>query len=629
MKTSQEILKQYWGYDEFRPFQKEIIDSVLEGKDTIALLPTGGGKSICFQIPALLLEGVTVVVSPLISLIQDQVKNLKRRGVGAAAIHSGTKATEVSSTLNALVFGQVKILYVSPERLMNENFIEYAKQIKVSLLVIDEAHCVSQWGHDFRPAYQNITAFRSFFPVPVLAVTATATESTLVDIEKSLELKECQLFQSDFFRPNLSYSVFFSETKPTRILEILSKVDGSAIVYVRTRKETIGISRILNNKGIKADFYHGGLNHFQRTQKQDRWTQGKSRVMVATNAFGMGIDKPDVRVVIHSGLPDSVEGYFQESGRAGRDGLKAYAVLLFDHLDVERNKDFIDTSYPKVDVVKRVYQALANFFRIAVGTQPDEAFEFDIKEFCEVYRFEVLPTFYVLKLLEKEGLISFNESYYAPSKVQVLLSHADLYGFQVANKELDSYLKLLLRMYGASVFDSYQVIDEKQMGVKLNLSADSIRAKLKYLHKKGVIDYIMQNDVPLLFFTLPRKDAGRPLINEKLLKELKKEAGERVEFISEYVGLKKLCRVNFMLGYCSQTRNKPCGICDNCLESARQGDDINEVDAFYDKLPNEFDIQESISGVPESLKNAILEELRKKIDQGELSRFGLTGYRKK
>ncbi len=629
MKTPQEILKQYWGHDAFRPLQKEIIDSVLEGKDTIALLPTGGGKSICFQIPALLLEGVTVVVSPLISLIQDQVKNLKRRGVGAAAIHSGTKATEVSSTLNALAYGHVKILYLSPERLMNEDFLEYIKQIKLSLLVVDEAHCISQWGHNFRPAYQKITVFRELFPVPVLAVTATATKNTLIDIEKSLELKECQLFQSDFFRPNLSYSVFYSETKPTRILEILSKVEGSSIIYVRTRKETIGISRILNNKGISADFYHGGLNHFQRTKKQDSWTDGKSRVMVATNAFGMGIDKPDVRLVIHSGLPDSVEGYFQESGRAGRDGLKSYAVVLFDHQDVERNKEFIDTSYPKVELVKRVYQALANFFRIAVGTQPDEAFQFDIKEFCEVYRFDVLPTFYVLKLLEKEGLISFNESYYAPSKVQVLLSHADLYGFQVANKELDSYLKLLLRMYGASVFDSYQVIDEKQMGIKLNLSGDSIKAKLKYLHKKGVIDYIKQNDTPLMFFTLPRKDAGRPLINVILLNQLKKEAGERVEFISEYIGLKKQCRVNFMLGYFSQNRTEPCGICDNCLNKSKKDDEGNEVDAFYDALPDEFDIQESIEGVPESLKKAVLEELKKKLDRGDLSRAGLTGYRKK
>ena len=629
MKTPQEILKKYWSYDEFRPLQKEIIDSVLEGNDTIALLPTGGGKSICFQIPALLLEGVTIVVSPLISLIQDQVKNLKRRGIGAAAIHSGTKASEVMSTLNSLSFGYVKILYVSPERLMNESFIEYVRQLKLSLLVIDEAHCISQWGHDFRPAYQNIAAFRDVFPIPVLAVTATATSQTLEDIEESLSLTNSEVFKSDFFRPNLSYSVFYSENKPARILEIINKVEGSAIIYVRTRKETIGLSRILNTKGVPSDFYHGGLNHFHRTQKQDRWTQGKSRVMVATNAFGMGIDKPDVRLVIHSGLPDSVEGYFQESGRAGRDGLKSYAVVLFDHQDLDRNKDFIATSYPEVKLVKRVYQALANFFRIAVGTQPDEAFQFDIKEFCEVYRFELLPTFYVLKLLEKEDLISFNESYYAPSKVQVLLSHGDLYGFQVANKELDSYLKLLLRMYGASVFDSYQIINEKEMGAKLSLSADSIKAKLRYLHKKGVVDYIQQNDIPLLFFTKPRKDAGRPLIDVKLLDRLKKEAEQRVEFINEYVGLKKLCRVNFMLGYFSQDRSEPCGICDNCLDNARQGNDGDEVEKFFNDLPQVFDIQEAIEGVPEALKKTILEELRKKLDRGELSRAGLTGYRKK
>ena len=448
MTNPNEILKKYWGFDAFRPMQLNIIESALQGNDTLALLPTGGGKSICFQVPALCLEGVTLVVSPLIALMKDQVQNLKKRDIKAEAIFSGLHRREIERILDNCCFGETKILYLSPERLTNTDTLERIKQMKVVLIVVDEAHCISQWGYDFRPSYLQISQIRDYFPkTPVLALTATATKEVVVDIQSKLNFLKSKLCQISFLRTNLSYVVLKEEVKEVKMLEILQKVPGSGVIYVRNRKKTKDIAQFLTQKGINADFYHAGLDIDERSVKQDNWIANRTRIIVSTNAFGMGIDKPDVRTVIHLDLPDSLEAYFQEAGRAGRDEKKSYAILLYnktDELNLVRN---YEKSFPEIQDIKNTYLALGSYLQLAIGSGKDENFDFDLNKFAINFKLDIAKTYSCLKVLEQSGWLTLNDAVKILSSVQFIVEKEKLYDYQLKNKQLDITIKIMLRLY--------------------------------------------------------------------------------------------------------------------------------------------------------------------------------------
>ncbi|MFT6148003.1 MAG: ATP-dependent DNA helicase RecQ, partial [Saprospiraceae bacterium] len=446
--TPQEVLKKFWGFDNFRSMQLEIIKSVLDGKDTLALLPTGGGKSICFQIPALCQEGICIVVSPLIALMKDQVHNLNKRGIPAVAIYSGMHYREIDRVFDNCAYGKIKFLYLSPERLMTDLAQERIKKMNVNLIAIDEAHCISQWGYDFRPPYLEIAKIRILHPkVPFLALTATATPEVVTDIQERLEFKTENVFQKSFRRDNLAYVVLNDEGKLEKMLSILQKVKGSSVVYVRNRKKTKEAAQFLQLNNIYADFYHAGLTNDVRSKKQDAWINNQTRVMVSTNAFGMGIDKPDVRTVIHLTLPDSLEAYFQEAGRAGRDGNRAFSILLYSETDkVELERQF-EQSYPAFSEIKQVYRALGSYFQLAIGSGLGESFDFDLIEFCRHYKFKVVETFNALKILMHEGWLFMTEAVYVPSSLMVKATKEDLYDYKLRNKGFENLITTILRTY--------------------------------------------------------------------------------------------------------------------------------------------------------------------------------------
>lgn len=572
--SAKAILKKYWGYDAFRPLQEDIIDAVLKGHDTLALLPTGGGKSICFQVPALLKQGICIVISPLIALMKDQVEQLKKRGIPAIAIYSGMSQREIDFNLDNCVYGNIKFLYVSPERLQTEMLIERVKRMQVALLAIDEAHCISQWGYDFRPPYLKIAEFRQLIPdINVVALTATATVAVRQDIQDKLDFQNGRIFHKSFARANLSYSTFYEEDKEKKLLQMLQNVPGTAIVYVRSRKRTQVIAKKLKGKGISADFYHAGLSNEEREERQDAWIQNRTRVIVATNAFGMGIDKPDVRLVVHLDLPDNLEAYYQEAGRAGRDEKKAYAVVLYDQNDIENLKKRVEISHPSLALIKKVYQSLANYLRIAVGSSMMTSYNFDIDDFISSFELDTIQTYYALKRLEAEGLLQLNEDFYNPSKVHIRLHHTELYKFQIANAVLEPIVKALLRQYGGEIFSNYVQISESKLATLLHTSLNDIIRKLKRLHEMEVIYYEQKKDVPQLVFITPRYDASKLPIQEKQLLQKKEHYSRKVEAVVHYVRHDNRCRTQLLLSYFGETDYDSCGICDNCLKKkkSRQG----------------------------------------------------------
>jgi ATP-dependent DNA helicase RecQ len=561
-----------WGYRQFRPMQEDIISSVLSGKDTLALLPTGGGKSVCFQVPALAVEGICIVVSPLIALMKDQVEQLKRRHINAIAIYSGMSKREIDIALDNCVFGQVKFLYVSPERLKTDIFRERLKRMKVGLLAVDEAHCISQWGYDFRPPYLEIAEIRELIPeVPVIALTATATDVVKLDIQEKLLFKQGQVFQKSFARANLSYSCFHEEDKERKMLDILTKVPGTAIVYVRSRKRTKEISEFLRKNRIRADYYHAGLPNEIRAQKQDDWIKNKTRVIVATNAFGMGIDKPDVRVVIHMDLPDNPEAYYQEAGRAGRDEKKAYAVVLYNDSDLSDLELRLEQSYPAIELMRRVYQSLANYLKIAVGSSQLASYDFDIEDFQKKYDLPAITTYHALKKLELEGFLQLNESFYSPSKVMFTVDNKRLYEFQVANYALDPLIKVLLRMYGGEMFINYIQISERSTARNMQRSELDIIQMLLRLQELDIISYDKQKDKPQVTFMTERYDAARLPINVQQLEERKKIDQAKLKAMTAYVQHLFRCRTALLLEYFGEIAEADCGVCDNCLKKKKNG----------------------------------------------------------
>ena len=581
----QSILKKHWNYTSFRPVQEEIICSVLEGKDTLALLPTGGGKSICFQVPALAMEGICLVISPLIALMKDQVENLLSRGISAAAIHSGLHQREIELVLADCIDKKIKLLYLSPERLKNELLKNCVQQMDVCLLAVDESHCISQWGYDFRPPYLEIAEFRKLLPakVPILALTATATEEVIKDIQFRLNFRTENVFRKSFYRENLTYYVFKEEDKRKRLLQIITRTPGSGIIYVRSRRQTKEIADFLIKNNISADFYHAGLDMKTREEKQTAWTSNKKRIIVATNAFGMGIDKPDVRFVVHVDIPDNVEAYFQEAGRGGRDEKRSYAILLYEEKDMLKLQENFDNSYPPIETIRNVYQALCNFFQIPVGNGEGATFNFDIHGFRQQYKFTSLVVFNSLTFIEHAGFISLNDAVNNCSKVHIPLSREELYRFQVSNEKYDNFIKLLLRSY-SGLLTLFVPIQEKELAQRSGLSLSLVVETLTQLAKKQVIIYQPQTENPQITFVQNRVETRHLCFSQQVYNDRKNVAQKRLDAVMHYVTTSTKCRSKLLLEYFDEKQSIRCGKCDVCLRKNREELSAEEFDGLQKSI---------------------------------------------
>jgi len=564
------LLRQYWHYDGFRPRQEEIIRSVLAGKDTLALLPTGGGKSLCFQVPAMALPGLCLVVSPLVALMKDQTDGLRKKGITAFSLNSGMSRKEVIATLQLAGNSNCKFLYVSPERLETGLFAEYLPSLNVSLVAIDEAHCVSQWGYDFRPPYLRIAALREVLPeVPMLGLTASATPAVLEDIVSKLEMREPALFRLPFTRPNLSYSVFAVSNKQQKIAEILSKVTGSAIIYCKTRRSTRDISEGLMRQGIPAVAYHAGLSREERIAKQEDWLKDRVRVIVSTNAFGMGIDKSGVRAVIHADVPESVENYYQESGRAGRDGQKAYAVLLAADAEGARLEAMPDARFPTLDKIRPIYQHLMNYLQLPAGSGEGNYYDFDLTGFVNRFGLEMGAVTNVLKVLEQEGVLSWQQQVFLPARARFCVGKETLYDFERDHPELEPVIHGLLRGY-EGIFDQSVAIRERQVAWQLHIPPAQLTAQLEQLHAFRIIDYEPLKESPQLYFFRDRVAAEELYIDPVSYREKKEVYATRVRAMIRYLGLGAgECRSRYLAHYFGDKDAGDCGICDNCLAAAR------------------------------------------------------------
>lgn len=558
------ILRQYWGFESFRPLQEEIIQSVMSGQDTLALLPTGGGKSICFQVPALMKEGICIVITPLIALMKDQVEHLKKNGIQAVAIYSGMKRREVDITLDNCVYGQIKFLYLSPERLYNDVVRERIRYMNVNLFAIDEAHCISQWGYDFRPPYLELAKLKELHPaVPFLALTATATERVIADIQKKLNFPKENVFVKSFLRDNLAYMAIEEEDKMGRMVRIIHKLGGSGIVYVRNRRETQEIARILINNGIAADYYHAGLPGHERDQKQDQWMNSVTRVIVATNAFGMGIDKSDVRFVIHLDLPDSLEAYYQEAGRAGRDGKKAYPVILYQKRDEQKLVDNLHASFPDIPFIQQTYHYLCNHFQIPYGAGEGLTVDFDVVTFAKKYQLPLVPVMSALKFLERDSWLTLSEAVTIPSRFKFEIDAAELYKVQVQYVKYDKLIKAILRTYGG-VFENYVLINEYEFAKKLGFSYDRVVELLKSLEALEIASYLPSTDAPQLTFLQNRVDYKNLHIDYIFIRDRHQVKEEQVNGMIAYIEQAK-CRSQSLLLYFGEQNAGFCQVCDLCL----------------------------------------------------------------
>ncbi len=618
----QEVLKKYWGYDAFRNPQDRIIESVLAGNDTLALLPTGAGKSICYQVPIMAQEGIGIVVSPLIALMKDQVQQLKRRGIRAVEIVSGMSAREIDITLDNCIYGDIKFLYLSPERLQNELVQERIKRMKVNLLAIDEAHCISQWGYDFRPAYLTIADIRGLIPsVPVLALTATATANVVIDIQEKLNFKKPNVFNISFERKNLNYLVLKEENKYQRLLRILARVPGSAVVYVRNRKQTEEIASFLKTQGISADFYHAGVDMKLRSQKQDSWILNKTNVIVATNAFGMGIDKPDVRVVVHMDLPDSLEAYYQEAGRAGRDGLNSFAVLLYQDADLLELKRKAEQNFPEFNEIAELYQQLYNHYQLAFGAGKNISVPFDWVAFSRQYNIPIPKLIQLMKLLENDGIIYLSEGYKNDTRIRFLVNTEQLYAFQIANAHFDLFIKTLLRSYGG-LFEDYVNIVEKDLLKRTGLHEDEFKRQLTLLQNYNVIDYVPGGQLPILTFLEERLPKQQQKFNKNYWKQRKEVLMDKVLGMSEYVE-KDICRSKQILAYFNELDYQECGQCDVCLKKKNTENEVGNKEKIFQRILKETS-KENLS-LPRILQNwtdfpenELKEYLQQLIDEGRI-----------
>ena len=591
------IFRQYWGFDAFRPLQEEIINSVLNGKDTLALMPTGGGKSICYQVPALAKEGLCLVISPLIALMKDQVENLRKKNITAFAVYSGMSRSEVINTLKVATNSNCKFLYVSPERLETSLFKEFLPGMHVNLIAVDEAHCISQWGYDFRPPYLRIATLREELKdVPVLALTASATEEVQEDICDKLtspltphqrrsekQSDNWNVLRQSFARKNLSYSVFHVDSKINKVIEILNKVPGSSIVYCRSRKRTKEIAELLQLQNIVAGFYHAGLPQEERNRRQEEWISNKTRVIVCTNAFGMGIDKPDVRSVIHADIPDCLENYYQEAGRAGRDGHKSFAVLLYDERDVTELGGMADTRYPPADEIKNVYQCVANYLQVPAGSGEGNYYDFDINDFIKKFKLNSHTAIYALKALEQDDWLALNDQVFLPSKVHFTANKDALYEFEKSHPQLEPVIKALLRAY-EGIFDFPTSVSEAVLTRLVKKSVDEIKKDFLQLHQFGIIRYEPQKDSPQLYFTRNRVRVEELPINMDAYLKRKEKFAARAKNMIRYVQEIVACRSRMIGNYFGDHKMYNCGVCDNCLRQKKLQLDAKEFEKISQRI---------------------------------------------
>ncbi len=581
------ILKQYWGYDAFRGIQASIIESIGAGKDTLGLMPTGGGKSITFQVPALAQEGLCIVITPLIALMKDQVQNLRQRGIKATAVYSGMSRQEILIALENCIFGDYKFLYVSPERISTDIFLNKLRSMKVSMITVDESHCISQWGYDFRPAYLTIADIRQHLPgVPVLALTATATPEVVDDIQQQLQFAEKNVFRMSFERKNLAYIVRPTENKLDEMLHILKRMSGSAIVYVRSRQRTKEITDLLNKEGISADFYHAGLDNSVKDARQQKWQTDQCRVMVSTNAFGMGIDKPDVRLVIHIDMPDSPEAYFQEAGRAGRDGEKAYAVMLYAKTDKTTLRKRIPDTFPEKEYIKKVYEHLQYYYQMAMGDGQGCVKEFNLEEFCRTFKHFPVQAHSALKLLTQAGYIEYTDEQDNASRILFLVHRDDLYKLHGMSQEIDSVMQILLRTY-TGLFTEYIYISEELIMQRTGYDRRQVYHILITLSKRRIIDYIPRKKTPYVIYTRERLDIDRIVITKAVYEERKERYENRINAMIEYADTDYACRSRMLLRYFGEKNECECGQCDVCIKKKKQGGASNQsVEDIRSKLMN-------------------------------------------
>lgn len=563
------VLRKYWGYDQFRPLQEDIIGSVLAGQDTLALMPTGGGKSLCFQVPALCRDGLTLVISPLIALMKDQVARLNKLNIPAAAIYSGMHPKEIERTFDNAQYGHLKLLYISPERLSSVWAAERIKQMPVQLLAVDEAHCISQWGYDFRPAYLEIPQIRDWHPdIPILALTATATPEVVDDIQDKLSFREKHVLQKSFKRDNLAYLVIRAENKVERMTDALKSTSGSIIIYAGTRKSTVDIARLLQRHNLSADYYHAGLSVDERNQKQENWMSGRLKIIVSTNAFGMGIDKSDVRLVVHLHLPESLEAYFQEAGRAGRDGKSALAVLLYHPIDKQNLNDRFSKSFPELPEVRRIYRALGSYLQLPTGSGQGESFDFDLSEFCRRFKLNPITTYHALQLLQQEGILALTDSIMTQSSLRFVVSNEQLYDYRLRNRNMDLLIKTILRSYHGALSQPVK-LQEHKLAKTLNTSVDKLKRYLEKLHQEEIAEYIPKKDKPQITFLMERLPADNLQFDLERYRFRKERAQYRIEQVQHYVDA-KMCRSQLLLGYFGETDSAACRVCDYCLSAKNE-----------------------------------------------------------
>lgn len=623
MSLYHEILKRYWGYDAFRDLQEEIITSIGEGKDTLGLMPTGGGKSITFQVPALAKEGMCLVITPLIALMKDQVENLKSRDIKAIAIYSGMTRQEIIVALENCIFGNYKFLYISPERLDTEIFRVKLRSMNISMITVDESHCISQWGYDFRPAYLKIAEIRELLPdIPVLALTATATPEVVKDIQQRLHFKKENVFRMSFERKNLAYIVRNTDNKTGEILHILNRMPGSSIIYVRNRKRTKETTLFLQREGITADFYHAGLNNDVKDLRQKRWQSGECRVMVATNAFGMGIDKPDVRTVIHLDLPDSPEAYFQEAGRAGRDGEKAYAIILYANSDKAALKKRISDTFPEKDYIKQVYEQLNYYYQMAMGDGLGCMFDFNLEDFCRKYKHFPVPADSALKILTQAGYIEYTDEQDNASRLLFTIHREELYKLREMGEQADLLIQTILRSY-TGVFTDYAYIHEDSLAMRTGLTRQQIYDLLIVLAKRRILDYVPHKKTPYIIYKRERVELRHLQISQTVYEERKERYEARIKAMLEYVTSETACRSRMLLHYFGEKNEHNCEQCDTCINRKKNN---GVTDSSYNVLRRQIlemlSVQQrtpaDLARLIEADKEEIAAVIRFLLDKGEI-----------